>query len=121
MKLHRRIAPFVTIPLITMVALVASCSNKATNPINNPPALNSGDIAANGQFPHTFASAGTFNYRCTRHSGMTGSVTVVNGAPMAASVSITDNVFTPGTASVAPGGTVTWTNNGSALHTVTSI
>jgi plastocyanin len=52
---------------------------------------------------------------------MTGSVTVVNGAPMTASVSITDNVFTPGTASVAPGGTVTWTNNGNALHTVTSL
>lgn len=121
MKLHHRLAP---IALMAIVALVASCSNKATNPNNPTPVLelNSGDIAATGgQYPHTFASAGTFNYRCTRHSGMTGSVTVVNGAPMTASVSITDNVFTPGTASVAPGGTVTWTNNGNSLHTVTSL
>lgn len=32
--------------------------------------------ASSGSFPRTFNAAGTFNYSCTNHPGMNGSVTV---------------------------------------------
>jgi plastocyanin len=34
------------------------------------------NIAVNGTFQFTFATAGTYTYKCTLHSGMTGSVIV---------------------------------------------
>lgn len=83
--------------------------------------MNSGDIAGlGGTFAHTFATAGTFPYHCTRHSGMTGSVTVQAGAPATASVNIAGSAFQPGTITVGVGGTVTWTNSDNTPHTVTS-
>jgi plastocyanin len=36
----------------------------------------SGQINPNGTLSHTFSAAGTFDYRCTIHPGMTGSITV---------------------------------------------
>ena len=121
MKLHRRIAPFITISLIAMVALVASCSDKGTNPTGGGATkeLNSGSIQGGGVFTHTFANVGTFNYHCTIHDGMTGQVVVGAGSPASTAVAISNNTFTPSPAAVAPGGTVTWTNNGTT-HTVTS-
>ena len=123
MKMQRHSAPFVTLSLIAMLALVSACSNNPTSPPGGgTPAkeLDSGNIANGGQYAHLFAGAGTFNYHCTIHGvGMAGQVIVVNGSPMSASVSITNNTYTPSPATVAPGGTVTWTNNGST-HTVTS-
>jgi plastocyanin len=123
MKVHRRITPFAALLLVALVALVASCSDKGTNPGGGgggTKELNSADITpGGGQFPHTFANVGTFPYHCIHHS-MTGSVQVVGGAAMSVAVTITDNQFSPSSVSVAPGGTVTWTNNGGSPHTVTS-
>ena len=36
----------------------------------------SGNINAGSTFNHKFSTAGTFTYKCTIHSGMTGTVTV---------------------------------------------
>lgn len=36
-------------------------------------------IQDEGTFSHTFEDAGTYDYECTLHAGMTGSVTVVEG------------------------------------------
>lgn len=36
----------------------------------------SGDKSAGGTYSRSFATAGTYNYQCTIHPGMTGSVTV---------------------------------------------
>jgi plastocyanin len=36
--------------------------------------FDSGNIAANGTFSHTFSSAGTFTYHCKIHPNMTASV-----------------------------------------------
>jgi len=44
----------------------------------------------------------------------------VGGAPQQASVTIKDFSFSPSTVTIAVGGTVTWTNNGSSAHTVTA-
>ena len=64
-----------------------------------------------------FSTAGTYDYQCTRHSGMTGQVIV--GAPGAAPspqpppaagtlVRVTSSEFDPERAEIAPGGTITW-------------
>jgi plastocyanin len=44
---------------------------------DNPPATvpNSGDRSS-GTFTVTFATAGTYNFHCSIHAGMTGVVTV---------------------------------------------
>lgn len=124
MSMRRRLTPLVMLSMVAMIALVASCSDNPTAPGGGNGGgleLNSGNIGNGGTYAHTFASAGTYNYRCTLHGGMTGSV-IVGGAgspPMTAGVTITDNAFNPTPVSVATGGTVTWTNNGST-HTVTS-
>jgi len=125
MNQQRRSAPWITATLVALLALTSSCSDKPTNPGNGSGGvgtreLDSGNLLNGEQYMHTFANSGTFGYHCTIHPGMTGSVTVVGGAAMAASVTITDFQFTPSTVSVAPGGTVTWTNNGATAHTVTS-
>jgi len=38
--------------------------------------FNSGDIAPGGTYKHTFSDAGTFNYHCSIHTSMTGSIIV---------------------------------------------
>ncbi|MBL8483617.1 MAG: DUF1929 domain-containing protein [Rhodocyclaceae bacterium] len=83
-------------------------------------AFDSNNIAMGAAFSYAFPSAGTFNYYCRFHP-MNGTVTVLAGAPAAASVTIRDGParFDPPAISVAPGGTVTWTNAGIQMHTVT--
>jgi plastocyanin len=36
----------------------------------------SSTISPNGDYQRTFTAAGTFNYRCTLHAGMNGTITV---------------------------------------------
>lgn len=36
----------------------------------------SAQLAAGGTFQHTFNTAGTYNYHCNFHNGMTGTITV---------------------------------------------
>lgn len=106
--------------LVLMMVAVSSCGGgeQTTNP--TPKELNSGDIAGGAQFQHTFASAGTFGYHCTIHgTAMSGTVTVAAGGAANAAVAIGDNFYNPSSVTVAPGATVTWTNNGTT-HTVTS-
>lgn len=123
MDTRRRLTPIVTFCLIAMIALVASCGKDPVSPGGGGGGLelNSGTISPGGTYVHTFANAGTYNYRCTIHGGMTGQVVVGGGGspPMSVGVTIVDNAFNPTPAAVATGGTVTWTNNGSN-HTVTS-
>jgi len=49
----------------------------------------------------------------------TTSTVAATAAPQQASVTIKDFEFTPATATIKVGGTVTWTNNGPSTHTVT--
>jgi len=108
---------------IAAVVAVGSCNNSNNNGgVTTPPAreLDSGNIGSGLNYVHMFANAGTFGYHCTIHgTGMAGQVTVVSGAPATASVAIGNNFYNPSSVSIAPGGSVTWTNNGST-HTVTS-
>ena len=125
MDIRRRLTPIMTFCLIAMIALVASCGKDPVSPPGGGGGLelNSGTINGGGTYPHTFANAGTYNYHCNFHGGMTGSV-VVGGPgspPMTAGVTMAGSAFNPTPVAVAVGGTVTWTNNdGSTQHTVTS-
>jgi plastocyanin len=108
--------------LVLLVAAVPSCGgDKGTNPVGGAKELDSGNIAGGGtQFQHMFAAAGTYGYHCQIHgTAMSGSVTVAASNPANVAVTIGDNFYNPSSVAVAPGGTVTWTNNGST-HTVTS-
>jgi plastocyanin len=76
------------------------------------------DTGAGRSVARTFATAGTFDYQCTRHSGMTGRVVVsADGTAPAPSnplpsegalVQAAPSAFSPERVEIAPGGTVTW-------------
>jgi plastocyanin len=124
MKIPRPLALVLVLALIATSASLLACndSNNNNGGVLNPPAkeLDSGNILNGGNFQHTFANVGTFNYHCTIHgTGMAGSVIVVSGAPATATVEISNNKYTPVSVSVGPGGQVTWSNIG-VTHTVTS-
>jgi len=113
--------------ILSCVLTACSKGGGGGNPTGIPPGggreLNSGSIGAGGTFPHTFGTAGSFPYHCEFHSPMAGSVTVSPGAPATASVSIVNSTstgFSPASATVGVGGTVTWTNKHNTPHTVTS-
>jgi plastocyanin len=124
----RKHASLLAAGLLLGSMLLAGCSNN--NSPNNPGGggggggakeLNSGNIASGGNFPHTFNTAGTFDYHCTIHGlAMSGTVTVAAGGAAGAAISIGDNFYNPSSVTIAPGTTVTWTNNGAITHTVTS-
>jgi plastocyanin len=94
--------------------------------------LNTGD-----SYSKRFDEPGTFEYFCTLHPDMIGSI-VVTGADGTAPLPVTDPaliepiesppgdinmldfVFDPVTMTVPVGGSVTWVNQGAALHTATA-
>jgi FtsP/CotA-like multicopper oxidase with cupredoxin domain len=78
-------------------------------------------LAHGGTFDFTFTTLGTVHYFCQIHGPtMNGTVNVIGGAPASQNVSIKDNVFDPQVVSIAPGGTVHWTNDGNHDHIVFS-
>ncbi len=105
--------------------------------------FDSGIFDTGGTYTRTFDTPGTFQYFCTLHPDMVGTVSVTGadgGAPpppdptppptttppppppppaTPGSVSIFDNGYTPAALSIAEGSTVTWTNTGAAPHTAT--
>ena len=80
----------------------------------NIPDTDSGNSAS-----RVFATAGTYDYQCTRHDGMTGQVIVGSGGgstppggeqpPSTGTlVRVTSSGYDPERAEIAPGGTITW-------------
>lgn len=109
--------------------------------------FDSGFIMSGETYRRTFGTPGTYDYVCTIHPGMTGTLVVTGEAtgepvpgdggsaepwdPSAAdvgleasegssSVSIVDNDFSPRSVTVSAGSQVTWSNDGALPHTVTS-
>jgi plastocyanin len=81
--------------------------------------FNSGILSTNQTYPFKFTTPGTFTYHCSIHPSMTARIIVSGGTPTA-SVSISGMAFSPPTITVAAGTIVTWTNNDTMMHTVTS-
>ena len=126
--------------LCVIAACLLSCSSNSSkkNPTKPGPGgeLN-GSLASGGQYAHTFANAGTFNYKCTIHptcATLAGTIVVLapGGAIQNRVLSITQNGGSSGPYgstcsslslqrdSVFVGDQVTWTNNSPLPHTVTS-
>ena len=81
------------------------------------------DTDSGGSQSRIFPAAGSYDYQCTRHSGMTGRVVVSSDAttpppetPVASGtlVTVTASAFNPERVEIAPGGTVTWEFSGRA-------
>jgi len=102
-----------------------------------PAEFDSDDIDPGGSWSFTFTTPGTYSYVDHRNESLHGTVTVQSGAPnpggggggtggggapppSAASVRMAGKAFSPGSVTVAVGGVVTWTNNDTTAHNVTS-
>jgi plastocyanin len=83
--------------------------------------FDSGNLAKDQSFTHTFDADGTVAYHCEIHPFMTGVVTVAAGAAAGTThnIEITEMAF-PDDTPVAAGDTVTWTNRMDMNHTVTA-
>ena len=96
-----------------------------------------GDVEQGQSWSFTFTTPGKYAYsddRNRNNAALNGTVTVGGAgsgggttpgtptppAPMKASVSLAGKAFSPGSVTVALGGTVTWTNNDSMDHNVTA-
>jgi plastocyanin len=76
------------------------------------------DARSGTQVDRSFATAGTYDYQCTRHSGMVGRVVVTADGSSPANppssptqgilVDATATAFSPERVEIAPGGVVTW-------------
>jgi len=82
--------------------------------------FNSGSIGSGKTYSYTFLTAGTFQYHCSIHPSMISKVIVTSTPVTSAAVSIEFMSFVPATITVSAGTIVTWTNNDSMAHTVTS-
>ena len=93
--------------------------------------MNSGDMAPGATFNFTFTAPGTYDYICSYHSWMKGTVVVVAGTgssgvhvsiPSGASNPANTPGYSPDKITLVLGvnATVTWSNDDSAPHTVTS-
>lgn len=84
--------------------------------------FDSGLLGVGRTFDHTFTRPGTVSYHCTPHTGMTGTVTVVDGSgPTHARVHVGPSgaeEFRPAHVTVRAGGTVHWVWD-SGGHSVT--
>ena len=82
--------------------------------------FDSGSISSKGTYSYTFSTPGTYQYHCSIHTLMTSKVIVTSTPVASVAVSIENMSFVPATITVAAGTTITWTNNDSMPHTVTS-
>ena len=130
------------VALYLVTASLLSCSKSNPTSPSYPPNAGgggelSGSLASGGQYAHTFAKAGTFNYVCTIHptcTSLAGTFVVLapGGAIQNRVLSITQSGGSSGPYgstcsslslqrdSVFVGDQVTWTNNSPLPHTVTS-
>lgn len=113
----------------------------------NDRSFDSGLMAVGATFVRTFSVAGTYGYICAIHPDMTGTIAVratgggtppppppptpaptprpplppgATPPPGTGDVRAVDFAFTPSSLDVVAGTTVTWLNDGAALHTVTA-
>lgn len=102
---------------------------------SGPVELDSGNLQPGDAWSFTFTARGTYTYlddRNADNSAYFGTVTVgaapatggsgapAPPAPAVAAVHLAGEAFTPASVTVAIGGVVTWTNNDTTAHTVTS-
>jgi plastocyanin len=65
----------ITVPVNTTIIWTNKDANSHTV-TSNDNSFDSGNITTNGTYSHQFTSAGTYQYHCSIHSNMTGTVIV---------------------------------------------
>ena len=114
--------------LCLALALVSCGEDKGTNvtprDVLDSPAL-LGSKTGSQNYIHVFVTAGTYSYYCKYHQisiyREMGTVTVTDGGPDSAFVTIFQGAYNPSSATVKPGGQVRWQNFDDGVHhTVTS-
>ena len=102
-------------PGSTVTWQITGGTHNVTFGSNKPTGGDIPDTDAGRQVSRAFPAAGTYDYQCTRHSGMNGRVvvgTVEPGAPSSPSAGIlvqaTASAFTPERLEITPGTVVTW-------------
>ncbi len=101
-------------------------------------AFDSGLVMPSGTYRRTFNNPGSFEYICTLHPEMVGTVTVTGasvgedppppappptvppGPAPPGDVRIVDNAFSPRSVTISTGSTLVWSNTGALPHTVTA-
>lgn len=79
----------------------------------------SGSMAPGAEFYYTFPTEGVFDYFCSFHAGMNGTVIVGKPDSVAFDIMIIDNGFVPAETSITMGENVRWINFGAMAHTST--
>jgi plastocyanin len=104
---------------------------------SGPTDFDTGNLDPGQSFTFTLSATGTYRYvddRDDENPAYAGQIVVSTSAPTTApgdppdpppaptsvAVSIGDRIYTPAVVTVAPGGTVTWTNDDDRPHTVTA-
>ena len=111
----------------TVVWQISGATHNVTFTGTGPTGGNIPDTQPGNSASRTFANGGTYDYQCTRHSGMRGTVVVGSGntasppsPPSSAGtiVTATEDEFAPDDVTIAPGESVTW-QFASGTHNVT--
>ncbi|MEO5903676.1 MAG: plastocyanin/azurin family copper-binding protein [Gemmatimonadaceae bacterium] len=104
----------------TVTWTITGATHNVTFGISKPAGGDIPDTPSGGSASRTFSASGTFPYQCTRHSGMTGQVTVQDSGTVTAPAPTTPGPgdgtvvtalagkFTPDDVDIPPGGKVTW-------------
>ena len=110
--------------VLLAVAVLLGCGKSSDS--TAPPAVTG--PTWNFTFPQTgtsnqrfFTEVGTWDYRCTSHAGMNGTITVgASGVDSQVVNLIAGNQFSPPTVSLKTGGYIRWVNTSTTLnHTST--
>ncbi len=80
----------------------------------------SGMLMPGQYFDYLFTSEGVYDYHCTPHPFMTGTVVVGRPDSVALDIKIVDFAFVPADTTVSLGSYVRWLNTGELVHTATA-
>ena len=101
-----------------LVVLPAAVAAGAPSP--KPGGFRSPNLGPGQGWDLVLPSAGTYQYHCTPHPGMRGTIEVAaNATSLGAAVEIKGYRFQPAATWVAPNATVTFTNRDEVVHTAT--
>lgn len=120
---------YVVVGIVAVVGGVVVLAELIGGPLSHGAIFNSGDIAPGESFSWdvgTEYEGTTIPYHCHYHAdaGMVGTIEVTESygvmVELHTAISMSATNFEPSEMTTSPGAIVTWTNNSSAIHTVTS-
>lgn len=98
--------------LVGLVAFLPAAAAKGELPMRSP------DLGQGESWTTVFTEPGEYQYYCHQHHMMIGSVIVQAAGPRSVDIGLRNDTFSPTSASVEAGGSVTWTNHDPQTHSV---